>query len=199
MGAPARERVGLLGGSFDPPHAGHLWLARRARSLWQLDGVWLLPAFEPPHKAREQVSPYPQRMAMAHLLAEAEPWLRVEEIEAERGGPSYTLDTVRALKARDGARREFFLVLGEDSLAELDGWHEPAQLCAEIELLVVARPGWTPAKRWPHRLGAGETHPAQSRAIRAAIAAGEPAPWLTPAVAAYIERTGLYRRREGSA
>jgi len=199
MGAPARERVGLLGGSFDPPHEGHLWLARRARSLWQLDAIWLLPAFQPPHKVQESLSPYSQRAAMAQLLAEGEPWLRVETIEAERGGPSYTLDTVRALKARDGARREFFLVLGEDSLAELDSWHEPAQLCAEIELLVVARAGWTPAGRWPHRLGEGETHPAQSRSIRAAIAAGQPAAWLTPAVAAYIERTGLYRRREESA
>lgn len=196
MSAPARERVGLLGGSFDPPHEGHLWLARRARTLWGLDAVWLLPAFEPPHKAREQVSPYPQRAAMARLLAAAESWLRVEEIEAERGGPSYTLDTVRALKARDGARCTFYLVIGADSLAELDSWHEPAQLCAEIELLVVARPGQTPPARWPHRLGEGETHPAQSRAIRAAIAAGEPAPWLTPPVAAYIERAGLYRRRE---
>lgn len=199
MSAPARERVGLLGGSFDPPHAGHLWLARRARLLWQLDAVWLLPAFKPPHKALDSLSPYPQRAAMAELLADEEPWLRVEAIEAQRAGPSYTLDTVRALKARDGARREFFLVLGEDSLAELDSWHEPAQLCAEIELLVVARPGWTPLGRWPHRLGEGETHPAQSRAIRAAIAAGESAPWLTPAVAAYIERAGLYRRREGKA
>ncbi|MBM4116273.1 nicotinate (nicotinamide) nucleotide adenylyltransferase [bacterium] len=196
MSAPARERVGLLGGSFDPPHEGHLWLARRARALWQLDAVWLLPAYQPPHKTPTAVSPYPQRAAMARLLAAAEPWLRLEDIEAERGGPSYTLDTVRALKARDGARCHFFLILGADALAELHSWREPAQLCAEIELLVVARPGETPAAAWPHRLGSGETHPAQSRTIRAAIAAGRPAPWLPPAVAAYIERAGLYRPQE---
>jgi len=194
MAAPAPQRVGLLGGSFDPPHLGHLWMAREARRHWQLDAVWLLPAFQPPHKA--VVAPYADRAAMARLLAAAEPWLEVDESEAARGGASYTLDTVRALKARHGPALQFALILGADSLAELASWHEPEQLCAEIELLVLAREGAAPAaSRWPHRLAASGLHPAQSRLIRACLAAGRPTPWLPPNVAAYIAQAGLYRRR----
>ena len=189
MAAP--ERVGLLGGSFDPPHLGHLWMAREARRHWQLDAVWLLPAFQPPHK--DVRAPYADRAAMARLLASAEPWLQVDESEAARGGASYTLDTVRALKARHGGALRFSLILGADSLAELESWHEPAALCAEIELLVLARAGWAPADLpWPHRLATGALHPAQSRVIRACLAAGRPTPWLPPSVAAYILRAGLY-------
>jgi nicotinate-nucleotide adenylyltransferase len=192
MAAGAPQRVGLLGGSFDPPHRGHLWMAREARRHWQLDAVWLLPAYEPPHKT--VVAPYPDRAAMARLLAAAEPWLAVDESEAARGGVSYMLDTVRALKLQHGPARQFFLILGADSLAELETWHEPAALCAEIELLVLARAGAPPpASPWPHRLAAGAMHPAQSRRIRSCLAAGRPTPWLPPAVAAYIARAGLYR------
>jgi nicotinate-nucleotide adenylyltransferase len=188
------QRVGLLGGSFDPPHLGHLWMAREARRQWQLDAVWLLPAFQPPHK--EPVAPYADRAAMARLLAAAESWLQVDESEAARGGASYTLDTVRSLKAQHGEALQFSLILGADSLAELASWHEPEQLCAELELLVLARAGTVPARLpWPHRLAAGALHPAQSRVIRACVAAGRPTPWLPPAVAAYIAQAGLYRSR----
>ena len=196
MPGARRRRVGLLGGSFDPPHAGHLWMARRAHALWSLDEVWLVPAHHPPHKDADRQTPFAQRAALARVLVESsgEDWLRVDAIEAERPGPSYSLDTVRALKARHGATQRFALILGADSLADLDGWHEPAQLCAEVELLVLAREGSPTPARWPHRLAAGETHPAQSRVIRGCLAAGRETPWLPAAVAAAARRAGLYRK-----
>ncbi|MBN2171530.1 MAG: nicotinate (nicotinamide) nucleotide adenylyltransferase [Candidatus Krumholzibacteriota bacterium] len=190
-----RRRVGLLGGSFDPPHTGHLWMARRARDRLDLDEVWLLPAYQPPHKGADGLSPWRLRREMAALLAAEEPWLRVEPIEGERGGVSYTVDTVRDLQARHGEAIAFVLIIGEDSLRDVEGWKDPDALFAAVEVAVLARAGCAAATGRPCRLLAGETHPAQSRRIRAAVAAGEPPPWLTPEVAAYIERHGLYRRR----
>jgi len=171
-------------------------MARRARAYWSLDEIWLLPAHRPPHKDAEVQTAYVQRAALTRVLAAEEPWLRVEEIEAARPGPSYTLDTVRALKVREGEPVRFFLILGADSLADLDSWHEPAQLCAEVELLVLAREGSETPARWPHRLASGQTHPARSRVIRDCLAAGRPAPWLPPAVAEAAARAGLYRGPE---
>lgn len=195
------EKVGLLGGSFDPPHEGHLWMARRARELWALDAVWLLPAWRPPHKASEAITPYVHRAAMTTLLAAAEPWLSVCELERERGGPSYTLDTILDLKAAHGDSIEFHLILGGDSLDELDSWRQPERLCREVSVLVLAREGFRDEGIHPCRVDRGQLHPAESRRIRADFAAGGRPRWLTAPVADYIHRAGLYRApsRDGGA
>ena len=190
-----RRRIGLLGGSFDPPHTGHLWMARRARDSLDLDEVWLIPAYRPPHKDAGGLSPWRLRREMAALLAAEEPWLRVEPIEGERRGVSYTVDTVRALQGRHGDSLEFVLIIGEDSLRDVEGWKEPDAIFAAVEVAVLARAGGEARSARPCRLLAGETHPAQSRRIRDAVAAGEPPPWLTAEVADYVARHGLYRRR----
>jgi len=171
-------------------------MARRARSVWSLDEVWLLPAFRPPHKDTLNQSDYPHRAAMIALLAGEEPWLSVCEIERDRGGTSYTLDTLRVLKAEHGGRFEFHLIIGGDSLAELDTWRDPEGICREARLLVLAREGADDPGRFPCEIDRAEQHPAQSRLIRAAIESGGEARWLTPAVAEYIAREGLYPPRE---
>jgi nicotinate-nucleotide adenylyltransferase len=192
-----QRRVGLLGGSFDPPHAGHLWMARRAREIWTLDEIWLLPAFLPPHKNPADQADYRHRAFMAALLAERESWLRLCELERERGGPSYTLDTVLELKARHGASCEFHLILGGDSLADLPSWHEPERLSRELPLLVLARAGFEDSRAYPCVIDRGEMHPAQSRLIRARVADDEPTDWLDDRVRDYIREQGLYRPAAG--
>lgn len=187
-----RPRIGLLGGSFDPPHAGHLWMARRARGRWRLDGIWLLPAWRPPHKQSEAMTAYEHRAAMTALLAEEEPWLELCEVERQRG-TRYSLDTVRALKADHGETLDFHLIIGGDSLADLEHWHLPWQLVREVPLLVLAREGSAPDSPFPHEIDTGALHAAQSRRIRADLAAGrDPGAWLTAGVRTYIEREGLY-------
>ncbi len=168
-------------------------MAQRARRVWNLDEIWLLPAFLPPHKNPAGMSDYRHRARMADLLAETEPWLRLCELEKERGGPSYTLDTVLVLKARHASTIQFHLIIGADSLADLASWHEPARLCGELPLLVLAREGFQDPQEFPCAIDRGEMHPAQSRVIRGDIAAGKQASWLSKALSDYIRDEGLYR------
>ena len=195
---PEQGRIGLLGGTFDPPHEGHLWMAERARRGLALAEVLLLPAYHPPHKDPAEISPYPLRLEMLRLLCAGRRHLRIDEAERESGGAGYTVDLVRFLQAREPDRR-FVLIIGEDSLAEIETWKDPDALFALIEVAVLARAGVRTASRRPCILLAGETHPAQSRLIRQAIAAGAKPRWLPPALAAFIAEKGLYRRAEDRA
>jgi nicotinate-nucleotide adenylyltransferase len=196
VGGPRARRVGLLGGTFDPPHRGHLWLAERAVALLALDAVRLVPAYRPPHKDPAALSDWADRLAMAELLAAESPRLEVSDVERELGGGGYTIDLVRHLQA-EAAGETFVLLIGEDSLRDMDTWREPDRLFATVEVAVFAREGFATAPTRPCRVLAGETHPASSRAIRAKVAAGEPTPWLTDPVRDYVERRGLYRARPG--
>ncbi len=173
-------------------------MARRARKVWNLDEVWLLPAFRPPHKNPADQSDYRHRAHMAGLLAETENWLLLCELERERGGPSYTLDTVLELKAGHGASCEFHLILGGDSLADLADWREPDRLSRELPLLVLARAGFKDPGLYPCEIDRGEMHPAQSRLIRAGLADGEHTDWLEDRVNEYIREQGLYRSGNGA-
>ena len=114
----------LLGGSFDPPHLGHLHVARAARESLGLDLVRLLPAAQPPHKKERVLAPDAHRAAMADLLAKQEPWLEVDRREIERGGTSFTYDTLAQITAEHAGRGlELFFLLGSDSLVDLPSWH----------------------------------------------------------------------------
>ena len=185
------RRIGLLGGSFDPPHLGHLWMARRAREQASLDEVWLLPAWRAPHKDPTRQSDFSIRLELARLLAAEDEFLLVAEVERDLGGTSYTVDTVRHLK-RAHPDCKFHLIIGGDSLADLAGWKDPAGLCAELELVVLAREGFETKSDLPCTIFSGETHPAQSRLIRADIAAGLEGRWLNEALAKRIASLGLY-------
>ena len=193
MDNPRRRRVGLLGGSFDPPHKGHLWMADRARRLLDLDEVWLLPSFLPPHKDQARITPYEQRLDMLRLLAAELSYLRVDDSEKDKGGISYTVDLVRYLKGRHGEVCDFMLLVGEDSLRDVESWKDPEALFDEIEVVVLAREGFSASSERKFRLLRGKTHPAQSRLIRKAIAAGKEPPWLTDSVKEYIEKQCLYQ------
>lgn len=132
--------VGFMGGTFDPVHYGHLAVAEGARQLAGLDHVLFLPNRQPPHKAGPVVSAAEHRAAMVRLAIEGNPYFGLSDLELNREGPSYTIDTVRTLQAAHPGWELAFLA-GMDSLMEIHTWHEYEALLRSIDLLVVARPG----------------------------------------------------------
>jgi nicotinate-nucleotide adenylyltransferase len=131
---------GVLGGTFDPIHLGHLHAARCVRLAFALDEVLLVPSAIPPHKSRSGIAAPAHRLAMARLAAKTEPWLSVSTVELARGGLSYTLDTLTELARRRPGRQPLF-VLGTDAFLELRTWHRPDALVHRFDLVVVDRPG----------------------------------------------------------
>jgi nicotinate-nucleotide adenylyltransferase len=133
------KRIGIFGGSFDPPHVGHLVIAEMARRALKLDAVFLVPAYQPPHKDGSHASTARDRLAMTKLSVLGNPGLRVYDLELRRKGISYTIDTVRAFRKRFSSS-ELFLIIGSDSLRQFDTWKSPAEILAEATLLVYRRP-----------------------------------------------------------
>ncbi|HET6880190.1 MAG TPA: nicotinate-nucleotide adenylyltransferase [Pirellulales bacterium] len=199
-------RLGLFGGTFDPVHLGHLLLAEYCREQCRLDAVWFVPAAEPPHKQRPDLTPANQRVEMLKLAIGGHEAFSICTREIERGGVSYTVDTLSDLAAEDPQRQLFFL-LGGDSLADLPHWREPARVCELSLPVAVARPG-SPSPDYQslaqlvsaERLAEIRRHQVDmpqigisSREIRRRIAAGESIRYQTPrAVEKYIETARLY-------
>src|SRR5215831_2666653 len=138
---PASPGIGLFGGSFDPVHAGHLHAARSALEAFGLDRVAFVPAREPPHKPGRVLASGEDRLRMLRLATAAEPRFLVLPLELEREGPSFTIDTVRALPEALGRPPDvpIYLVLGSDNLAGLESWREAAALIARVHPVIVHR------------------------------------------------------------
>ncbi len=189
------RRIGLFGGTFDPPHAGHLALAECAREQLALDRVLFVPAGTPPHKRGRRVSGAGQRVAMTRLAVRGNPAFRVSTLEVRRRGPSLTVDTLRHLRAAHPQAR-LYLLMGADSLDEFRGWHAPDAIRALATLAVARRPG---AGRARGRRVVWLDNPGielSSSDIRARVRAGRSVRYLVPdAVGAYLARHRLYRRR----
>jgi nicotinate-nucleotide adenylyltransferase len=134
-------RVGIFGGTFDPVHVGHLIVAEQCREQARLDAVWFVPAAHPPHKLGLPVTPFARRVEMLGLALAGQPAFRIDEIENEESGPSYTYHTLEEMHRRHPGT-EFFLILGGDCLPDLAHWREPARVVAQATLLVVPRPGY---------------------------------------------------------
>jgi nicotinate-nucleotide adenylyltransferase len=135
-------RLGLLGGTFDPIHYGHLLLAERCREECGLDRVWFLPSGQPPHKAVDGISPGQQRAEMVEFAIAGHPQFGVSRIELARSGRSFTVDTLREIHAEDPSRELYFLI-GADSLADLPSWRDPAGI-AELATIVAVNRGDRP-------------------------------------------------------
>jgi len=134
--------IGVLGGTFDPIHIGHLAVAEEVRVRLSLEEVLFMPAPHPWLKADSPISPAEHRLAMVRLALSGKPYFKLSAMEIERGGPTYTVDTIRELKARLGASAELFFILGWDNLAELPRWRQPARLIRLCCLVAVSRPGY---------------------------------------------------------
>lgn len=191
------RRIGLFGGSFDPVHAAHVALARAALEALTLDELRWIPAGQAWQKTRTLTAPA-QREAMIRLAIAGEPRFVLDRCDIERGGPSYTVDTVAALRAREPGAR-LFLIIGADQYAGLHSWHRWRDLLASVTLAVANRPGPVPAPAPEVREQARQTVPLpmldiSSTVIRAKVARGEPIDALVPpAVARYIGQHSLYR------
>lgn len=195
------SRIGLLGGTFDPPHHGHLAAAVAARRALDLDLVVLVVANDPWQKTGggEPVSPVGVRLAMVRAAVadrpDAEPWLEVDDLEVRRGGPSYTADTVADYAARrPGA--ELFVLVGSDVAPGLDAWVRPDEVRRRATIVVMERPGHEggrPPAGWEHEVLDGAFPDLAGRDLRTTVAAGgDLAGSVPPGVAALILEHGLY-------
>jgi nicotinate-nucleotide adenylyltransferase len=200
-------RLGIFGGSFNPVHYGHLLLAESCREACRLDQVWLMPALVPPHKQSTEIAPAKARLEMLELALSGNEQLRPSAMEIERGGVSYTVETLTTLAA-ERPEAELFLLMGADSLADLPTWREPARIC-ELALPIVVRRVGSPepslAALEPflsaERLAAVRQLQVampliglSSTDLRRRAAAGQSLRFRTPrAVEKYIETHQLYR------
>jgi nicotinate-nucleotide adenylyltransferase len=128
------RRLGLFGGTFDPPHVGHVALAQWALESLQLDQVWFVPAGRPPHKRGRTISDADHRLAMTRLAVRGNPAFKVSTLELLSDGPSFTLATLQRVAARVDAER--FLLIGADSLDDFRGWYEPDSILSLATLAV---------------------------------------------------------------
>lgn len=186
-------KVGLLGGTFDPIHLGHLHAAEAAREALSLDAVWFVPAGVPPHRP-QAASSGRDRYAMVALATAGNPRFAVSDVEFEREGPSYTVDTLRELR-RAHPDAEFVLIVGSDTFAEMDTWREHEAVFELARVAVVVRPG-TPALPDASRAVAveGVGLPISATEIRRRAAEGRSVRYLvTDAVADFITKRSLYR------
>jgi nicotinate-nucleotide adenylyltransferase len=203
-------RVGLLGGTFNPPHLGHLVCAQEAHAQLGLDRVLLVPTRVPPHKVMEVEPGVGHRVAMCEAAVAGDPRLGVSLVDVRRDGPSFTIDTLKALHA-DAPGDELTFIVGGDMALSLPAWREPEGVLALAALAVAGRAGGS-RRDIEDRLAGIPGHPHQveffdmprldisSSSIRARVAAGLPIRYLVPdAVAAYIEREDLYGRAGGEA
>jgi nicotinate-nucleotide adenylyltransferase len=194
LGLKRIARVGVFGGTFDPPHNAHVALARAALESLDLDEVRWIPAGQPWQKTRA-LTPAAQREAMVRLAIEGEPRFMLDRTELEREGPSYMLDTVRALRGRG----DLFLVIGADQYAQLHTWQGWKELLGLVTLAVANRPGaattvHADVQSAPHRAVPLPLLDISATDIRARAARGQSLDgWVPPAVARYIESHALYR------
>jgi nicotinate-nucleotide adenylyltransferase len=200
-------RIGVFGGTFDPVHLGHLIVAEQCREQGRLDQVRFVPAASPPHKQGQPVTPFARRVEMLALAIAGQPAFRIDELEKDRPGPSYTVHTLEEIHRREPGA-ELFLPVGSDTLLDLPSWYQPARIVELAALLVTARPGWPvppladveAALRLPPgaRLRVEVVEAPQidiaSRDLRRRAAEGRSLRYLVPrAVEAYIHDKHLYR------
>jgi nicotinate-nucleotide adenylyltransferase len=183
-------RIGILGGSFDPVHHGHLILGRAAREELGLDTVLFVPAQVSPHKTDTRPATAEDRLAMVRLALADETGFAVDDLELRRPPPSFTVDTLRELGAKLPGS-QLVLLIGTDQALKFDSWREPATIRQLAEIAVLQRGPDTPAHPWPvvRRLV-----DISSTEIRRRVAQGRSIRYLTPGpVCDYISQRGLYR------
>lgn len=198
------RRLGILGGTFDPVHHGHLVAAEETRYQLELDRVLFVPAGTPPHKPARPISPAHHRLRMIELAIAGKPYFALSRVDVDRPGPCYTVETLELLRAEWGPDPTFFFIEGSDSLADILTWYRPQRLIELAELAVAERPGARLhlAELEKHLPGLTDRlHWVQmpllqisSSDLRSRVAAGRPISYLVPpAVEAYILESGLYK------
>jgi nicotinate-nucleotide adenylyltransferase len=195
-------RIGLMGGTFDPVHVGHLMLAELARTECALDRVTWFPAGDPPHKRTRPVTPQELRYAMVVLATASHSCFHVSRVELERKGPSYSIDTVEQFR-RDCPGAELFFITGADEIEALGTWHRHAELIQQARFIGVSRPGYDIGRlheklpeSYLERITtlSGLNVDISSTGVRDRVRAGKSIRYMVPEVVeAWIEKHGLYR------
>jgi nicotinate-nucleotide adenylyltransferase len=192
-------KLGVFGGTFDPVHHGHLIVAEYVRERVGLDRVLFIPTLISPHKVDAPVTSPVHRLAMLRAAVKSNPFFQVSDMEIERGGVSYTVDTLR-LMGEENATDEFFLLIGADNLAEFRSWKDPGGIVKRARLVVMNRPGFAGA---PADLSLPEdiiqcpvpSIDISATEIRRRVQKGLTISYLVPpSVYRYIERHRLYRQ-----
>jgi nicotinate-nucleotide adenylyltransferase len=195
-------RLGVMGGTFDPIHYGHLVTAEEALHQFRLDGVVFVPTGRPWMKAHEVVSNVEDRYLMTVIATASNPLFRVSRMEVDREGPTYTVDTLRGLKEEMGEDVDLFFVTGADAVVEIFQWKRPQELFDLAHFIAATRPGYDIAGFEAH---APTSNPditvmnipalaISSTDVRRRVHAGSPIRYLVPeGVKSYIEKAGLYR------
>jgi nicotinate-nucleotide adenylyltransferase len=200
VGTPGR--LGVMGGTFDPIHHGHLLTAEEAFWQFGLDEVLFVPTGQPWMKDHPVVSPSEDRYLMTVIATSPNPHFRVSRREIDRDGPTYTVDTLRALREEYGSETELFFVTGADAMLEIFHWKDPEEVLTLAHFIAATRPGYEIAR---FEAEAPTRHPnvsvmtipalaISSTDIRARVKEGRPIRYLVPeGVLTYIDKAGLYR------
>ncbi len=199
------RRIGILGGTFDPIHVGHLMTAEAVRDEFGLDKVIFVPAAVPPHKMDQQVTEARHRYLMTVLATNSNPHFDVSSIEMDRPGPSYTIDTIYELKRQYGENTDLFFITGADAIAEIPTWDRIEELLGLCQFIAAARPGFLPnvdnIREYFGELGSARIHRLEtpeleisSTNIRDRVKRGFSIKYIVPsAVENYIYKEGLYK------
>jgi nicotinate-nucleotide adenylyltransferase len=197
----ARRRIGVMGGTFDPVHHGHLVAASEVGSRFELDEVVFVPTGEPWQKTDRQVSAAEDRYLMTVIATASNPRFTVSRADIDRDGPTYTIDTLTEMH-ETYPDAELFFITGADALEQILSWHKVDEMFEYAHFIGVTRPGYR--LNGEHLPGGSVTLvevPAMaisSTGCRDRVAAGEPVWYLVPdGVVQYISKRGLYRKTEG--
>ncbi len=200
-------KMGILGGTFDPIHLGHLIIAEEAMSSLGLDRIIFVPAGDPWMKADSKITPSQHRLAMVLAAIADNPAFKVSPVELERNGPSYTVETLEEMQEDYGAQTECFFIIGADALKDFSRWIQPERILELCTLAVVGRPAQealdlTPLEATLPGIGkrvvtVGDVAIGVSATdIRERVAEGRTVRYLVPpAVASYIQEHGLYKEK----
>lgn len=188
------QKIGILGGSFDPIHFGHLLMAQSAAEALNLDRVFFIPAFRSPFKADHKLPSSESRLAMVKLAIKGNSTFATYDGELKRGGISYTVDTLKDLKAKY-PQAQLFLLMGADNLKKFHLWKQPKEILKMAKLVILNRPGFDKSypKRWPYTKVNMPAVDISSSDIRKRLKSKQSIWYLTfTSVIQYINRHGLY-------
>ncbi|MFL6555593.1 MAG: nicotinate-nucleotide adenylyltransferase [Bacillus sp. (in: firmicutes)] len=186
------KKVGILGGTFDPPHYGHLLIANEVLSTLKLDEIWFMPNQEPPHKKKSDSIKNEDRLQMLDLAIQDNTAFRVETIELHRQGPSYTVDTMKMINDQY-PDHQFFFIIGADMIEYLPKWHKIDELIKLVQFVGVERPEYSTKTDYPVRYVDVPAIDVSSSMIRDRVKNGKTVRYLLPdPVIKYIEEKHLY-------
>jgi len=186
------KKVGILGGTFDPPHYGHLLIANEVHSALQLDEIWFMPNHEPPHKKKPESVMDEDRLKMLKLAIAGNPDFTIQPIELKREGPSYTVDTMKMLKT-EYADHQFFFIIGADMIEYLPKWHKIDELVHLVQFVGVERTSYSHQTDYPVLYVDVPAIDVSSSMIRDRLKSEKTVRYLLPdPVIEYIEEKQLY-------